>query len=145
MSRLSFGLLLLALVGSGSVESTSAALAWPHRAILTSLHGGPVAVLAYTRGGELVIAVDSAGRYTTTPSAVPLLRALSAMDTLRASTPATFPLDLSKGPVSFVAEGGDHLRLVVGRNPFGQADRISADGRRFTVRLVADRIVIDTR
>jgi hypothetical protein len=76
---------------------------------------------------------------------MPSLRALTAADTIRAETPADFPLNLSKGPVVFVAEGRDSLHLVVGRNPFGRIDQVAADGRKFTVRLVADRFVVDTR
>lgn len=37
------------------------------------------------------------------------------------------------------------LHLVVGRNPNGRIDQVTANGRKFTVRLVADRFVIDTR
>jgi hypothetical protein len=47
--------------------------------------------------------------------------------------------------VVFVAEGSDSLHLVVGRNPHGTIDRVTATGRKFTVRLVADRFVIDAR
>jgi hypothetical protein len=74
-----------------------------------------------------------------------MLRALTDKDTIQAETPADFPLELSKGPVEFVAEGNDSLDLVVGRNPFGRIDRVFATGRRLTVRLVADKVVIDTR
>ena len=143
MFRLSFGLVMLALVGSGSKVSTPTSLAWPHRAIVTSLHGRPVTFRAYTLGGDLIIAVDRSGRRTSTSSAVPTLRALTAKDTIRAETPADFPLDLSKGPVVFLADGRDSLHLVVGKNPFGSVDQVAADGRKFTVRFVADRFVIE--
>ena len=145
MFRLPFGLLIMALVGSGASEATPAAVAWPHRAILTSLHGRPAVFRAYTLGGDLIIAVDRTGRRTTTPAAIPSVRALTAKDTIRAQTPADFPLNLSKGPVVFVAEGSDSLHLVVGRNPYGGIDQVAADGRKFTVRLAADRFVIDRR
>jgi hypothetical protein len=145
MFRLSCGLLVLVLSGGGSAASTPAAFAWPHRAILTSLHGRPVAFRAYTLGGDLIVAVDASARRAIAPAAIQSLRALTAKDTIRATTPANFPLDLSKGPVVFVAEGGDSLHLVVGWNPHGSIDRVTANGRKFTVRLVADRFVIDTR
>jgi hypothetical protein len=112
---------------------------------VTSLHGRPVAFPAYTLGGDLIIEVDASGRRTTTLASVPSVRALTAKDTIRAETPADFPLNLSKGPVVFVAEGNDSLHLVGGRNPYGSIDRVTADGRKFTVRLTADRFVIDTR
>ena len=145
MFRLSLGLLVLTLGGRGSIASPPAAAAWPHRAVLTGLHGRPAPFRAYTLGGDLIIAVDASGRYTTTPSAIPRLRALAAADTIHAETPANFPLNLSKGPVVFVAEGRDSLHILVGRNPHGSIDQVTADGRMLTVRLVVDRFVIDTR
>ena len=145
MFRISPGLLVLALDGTASITAPAAPGGWPHRAIVTTLHGRAAAFRAYTLGGDLIIAVDASGRYTTTQSAYPRLRALTAADTVRAATPANFALNLSKGPVVFVAEGSDSLRIVVGRNPFGAIDQVTANGRRFTVRLVADKFVIDTR
>jgi hypothetical protein len=141
--RLSFGLLVLALIGGGSTASTPTTFAWPHRAILTSPVGRPVPFRAYTLGGDLIIAVDASGRRTATPAAIPTLRALTTKDTIRAETPADFPLDLAKGPVVFVAEGSDSLHVVVGWNPYGSIDQVRATGRRFTVRLVAGKFVID--
>ena len=139
------GLLVVALAGSAPTPSRPVTLAWPHRAILSSLHGPPVSFLAYTLGGELIITVDRFGHRTTTPAAIPTVRALTAKDTVRAMTPADFPLDLFKGPVVFVAEGRDSLHLVVGKNPFGSIDQVTANGRRFTVRFAAGRFVIDAR
>ena len=145
MLRLPLGLLLLILVGSGSIASPPAAAAWPHRAILTSLHGRPAAFRAYTVGGTFIIAVDASGRHTMTPAGTPRVRALTAADTIRAETPANFPLDLTTGPVVFVAEGSDSLHIAVGRNPMGSIDRQTAKGRKFTVRLVANKFVIEAR
>lgn len=76
---------------------------------------------------------------------MPTVRALTERDTIRADTPADFAVDLSTGPVVFVADGHDSLDVVVGRNPNGSFDRVSAQGRRLTVRLVADKFVIDSR
>ena len=135
---------MLAVVGSGPVVTPPPA-AWPHRAILTALHGRPAAFRAYTLGGDLIIVVDASSHLTTALTPIPSVRALSAKDTIRAETPADFPLDLSKGPVVFVAEGRDSLHLVVGRNPNGSIDQVAADGRKFTVRLVNGRFMIDTR
>ena len=139
------GLLALSLVGSASPTTSPVTTAWPHRATVTSLHGPPVTFRAYTLGGDLIIAVDSAGQRTATPGAIPRLRALTSKDTIRAQTPADFPLDLSKGPVVFAAEGRDSLHVVVGKNPFGSIDRVAANGRRLTVRFVADMFVIESR
>jgi hypothetical protein len=138
-------LMVLAVLGLGPRALRPARAAWPHRAIVTALHEHPVAFRAYTRGGTLIIAVDASGRRTTTPAAVPTLRALTDKDTIHAQTPADFPLDLSKGPVVFIAEGVDSLNVVVGRNPYGSVDRVSARGRRLTVRLVANHFAIDSQ
>lgn len=144
MLRVPIALLALAVIGRGSVV-TPPPVAWPHRAILTALHGGPVAFRAYTLGGDLIIVVDASSHLTTALTPIPSVRALTAKDTIRAATPANFPLDLSKGPVVFVAEGRDSLHLVVGRNPNGSIEQVAADGRKFTVRSVNGRFVIDTR
>jgi hypothetical protein len=144
MLRIASMLLLLAALGLGPKVGRPS-VAWPHRAIVTSVHERPVAFRAFTRGGILIIAVDASGRRTTTPAAIPTLRALTSKDTIHAQTPADFPLDLSKGPVVFIADGDDSLNVVVGRNPLGSIDRVSARGRRLTVRLVAERFVIDSR
>ena len=143
MIRPSLGLLVLALAGGGSITQPPAPAAWPHRAILTALHGRPVAFRAYTLGGQLIIAVDAAGRRVATPAGIPTLRALTTSDTIHAETPADFPLDLSKGPVVFMADGSDSVHLVVGWNPYGSIRQKIADGLKFTVRLVADSFVID--
>jgi hypothetical protein len=145
MFRPALCLLALALGGGRPAVAPPEAAAWPHRAILTGLHGRSVAFRAYTLGGDLIIKVDASGRRATAPAALPPMRALTATDTIRAETPADFPLNLSKGAVVFVAERGDSLHLVVGKNPYGNIDRVTADGRKLTVRLVADRFVIDSR
>ena len=154
MLRLFLGLLVLPLIEGGPAAATPARMAWPHRAILTSHDGRPAAFRAYTLGGVLIIEVDSAGRFTTVSAAVPRVRELAANDTIQADTPADFPLDLSKGPVVFVAEGRDSLKIVVRSSPiwgttidyvrpFRSNDPVRATGRMFTVRLVAGKFVID--
>ena len=95
--------------------------------------------------GGRVDAVDASGHRTTTPASIPSLRALTTADTIRAVTPADFPLNLEKGPVVFVAEGKDSLHIVVGRNPSGSIDQLRANGLRFIVRLVENKFVIDSR
>lgn len=144
MFRVSSALLALVLFGTGSKLFRPSPIAWPHRARLTALHQRPVAFRAYTLGGDFIIAVDASG-HRTDPAASALIRFLTEKDTIRAQTPADFPLDLSKGAVVFVAEGSDSLHLVVGRNPFGGVNQVSANGRKFTVRLVGNRFVIDSR
>jgi hypothetical protein len=100
----------------------------------------------------LIIEVDSAGRHTTIPRAVPWVRALTEKDTILADTPADFPLNLTNGPVVFVAEGTDSLRILVGSAPLGRTDHVrpfrindpvGATGRVFTVSLAPSGFVID--
>ena len=107
--------------------------AWPLRAILSSPSKKPVGFRAITLGGELIVQKGN------TPIA------LSSTDTLHSITPANFPLDLRGGAVRFLADGRDSLELVVGQNPGGSVHPVRAKGRGFTVRLVADTVVIDRR
>ena len=77
MFRLCEATLVMALCGNGPIVSPPAA-AWPHRAILTGLHGRQVVFRAYTLGGDLIIAVDASGQRTIAPAAIPSLRAFGA-------------------------------------------------------------------
>jgi hypothetical protein len=144
MLRQSLGLAVVAIIASGASVAPPKTIAWPHRAILTSRTGRPVAFRAYTLGGVFITAMDASGRPTASMASSRIM-ALTARDTLHAETPADFPLDLSRGPVRFVSEGRDSLHLVVGRNPAGAMDQVKADGRAFTVRLVGNRFVIESR
>jgi hypothetical protein len=76
---------------------------------------------------------------------LPQLRVLAPGDTLRASTPARYPLDPKNGPIVFFTTGRDSIRVVVGRNPFGATTRVSAQGRRLLVRMLYREVVIDAR
>lgn len=126
--------LLLLIIGVGvTVDRHTAPPAWPFRATVTDLHGQAVSFSGMTRGGELIIQV---GRSS--------VRALARNDTLRATTPAQYPLDLRRGPVVFFTGNRDSIRVVVGRNP-GATDQVTAQGQRLTVRLANGRAVIDAR
>jgi hypothetical protein len=133
----------LALLAAPARPEVTAIRAWPHRAMLKSVDNRAVAFRAYTLGGDLIIAVDRSGNPIATSTGTPTFQALTPKDTITAETPGDFPLDLSKGPVVFIAD--DSLRLTVGRNPYGSIHQVSATGRRFTVRLVDDRFVIDAK
>jgi hypothetical protein len=63
MLRFAQILFVSAVLATGPRPNRPAA-AWPHRAFVTALHARPVAFRAYTRGGTLIIAVDSSGRRT---------------------------------------------------------------------------------
>lgn len=107
--------------------------AWPLRAILSSRSGKPVGFRALNLGGRLIFQKGLA------------IAALSRTDTLHATTPADYALDLRSGAVMFLADGQDSLQVVIGGNPFGSVHPVRANGRRFVVRLVADTVVIDHR
>ena len=128
--------LLLTLGATTDVSERSLPAAWPLRAFVTSPHDRTVSFSAVTFGGELVIKVGGSEN-------MPLVRALARGDTLRATTPEQYALDLRAGPVAFFTGGRDSLRVVVGRNPFGAYDRVVAEGRHLTVRIVDGKVVIE--
>jgi hypothetical protein len=128
----------LALGLSTAAAAHSPTVAWPFRATVTDLAGRPVAFRALALGGDLIIPVGA-------PSATPVIRRLARGDTLSATTPAEYALDPTRGPVVFFTSGRDSIRVVVGRNPFGATDRVTAQGRRLSVRLVNGKVIIDAR
>jgi hypothetical protein len=126
-------------LGLGAVTATrSSTVAWPFRATVSDLAGRPVAFRAIALGGELIIPAGP-------PSGTPVIRRLGRGDTLSATTPAEYPLDPTRGPVVFFTSGNDSIRVVVGRNPFGATDRVTAQGRRLSVRLINGKVIIDAR
>jgi hypothetical protein len=138
-----FALGTIGVTAGASIDA--APLAWPYQVSVTALNG-KTAFRAITLGGELVFQTGkrSNPRRWFEP-AVPVVRALARGDTLKAVAPATFALDLSRGAVVFFTTGTDSLRVVVGGNPYGALHPVAAQGRRLTIRLVADTVVIDSR
>lgn len=148
MLRTALALLVLGAAAEPSITTARGSIAWPHRAIITGLHGRPAAFEAFTLGGELIVQVRSestTGRPSANASISSVVRPLGSTERLRAAAPADHPLNLANGAVVFVATGPDNLRLVVGRNPWGRIAQVAAEGRHFTVRLVADSVVIEVR
>ena len=144
MSRATFVALLLGIGAAATAPAPPAA--WPFRALVSDPRGRPVAFQAVSLGGMLIVTAgerSNPNRPLDPPVAV--LRPLARGDTLRATTPADYPLDLARGAVVFFTLGRDSVRLVVGRNPFGAIAPVTAQGRRLTVRLVNDSVVIDAR
>jgi hypothetical protein len=76
---------------------------------------------------------------------MPVVRPLARGDTLRATTPAQYPLNLEGGAIVFFSGTRDSVHVIVGRNPFGEYDRVAADGRRLTVRQVNGKVVIEAQ
>jgi hypothetical protein len=136
MFRIAIASLLIGL-GTAAVAH-SPPVAWPLRATVTDLAGRPVTFHALAFGGDLIIPVGP-------PSGTPVIRRLARGDTLSATTPAQYPLDLTRGSVVFFTSGKDSIRVVVGRNPDGATDRVSAEGHRLAVRLVNGTVVIETQ
>jgi len=87
-------------------------------------------------GGELIIKLDGVDE--------PVMAPLARGDTVRGTTPASYPLDLKGGPVAFFTRGQDSIRVVVVRNPFAPNDRAAAQ-RRLTVRLEGNQVVIEAK
>lgn len=141
MTRATLVLLVLSSLSAGAPAAVSSPIAWPQRARLTSLDGQPVRFRVYSLGGDLVVTRTAPGGGR--GSAMPEPAILAVGDTLRGITPADFPLDLSKGPVVFLAEGSDSLHLVVGWNPNGSVRAMSRTGRGFRARLDSGLLVID--
>jgi hypothetical protein len=141
------GLVLLVLA-AGAVVPSRPPLKWPLQARVTDLHGRPVAFQARTLGGDLIVQVGE--RTLLAPGGlgqrVPDLRTLERRDTLRATTPASYSLDLKKGPVVFFTPTRDSIRLVVAPTPLGGLARsATAVGRRLTARLSNGSVIIDAR
>ena len=88
-------------------------------------------------GGELIIKLDGVDG--------PVMAPLARGDTVRGTTPASYPLDLKGGPVAFFTRGQDSIRVVVVRNPSAPNDRAAAQGRRLTVHLEGNQVVIDAK
>jgi hypothetical protein len=76
---------------------------------------------------------------------LPELSALPRGDTLRATTPASFPLDLRKGSVVFFTSSRDSIRIAIGRNPLGSVDSVIGSGRRLTLRLAEGAVAVSAR
>jgi len=131
--------LLAAGIGAAAV-STERRAAWPFQATVTDLQGRPVPFQVVTLGGTLVFKVGEKP-----PLGTPIVEYLVVGDTLRAMTPALYAMNPERGAILFFTQGEDSIQLVVGRNPFGATDRVSARGQRLSVRLVGPSAVIDSR
>jgi hypothetical protein len=127
--------ILVAFLGAAGMLNR-ASFAWPLRAAITDLHGRSIPFRAVSLGGDLIVDRSPDGMHP---------HPLAPGDTLAATTPATFPLDLRRGPVAFFTATHDSVQVVVGWNPFGAIRPVRAQGRRLTLRLVRDSIVIETR
>lgn len=112
-------------------------VAWPYQVTVADQRGRPVPFQVVSHGA--IIMVKTGER-----SGTPILRRLAAGDTLRASTPMGYPLDLAGGSVVFSAICADTLRVVVGGNPWGTVRQVRAQGRRLVVRLEKGSVVIDS-
>ena len=140
MIRISALVVVLAVLGVGT---TRRSVAWPFRARITDLHGQPVAFRAVTQGGDLILQVGQRSLLSRPLVSTPELRSLAPAETLRALTPAEYPLSLAKGPVVFFS--AESIRVVVGGNPFGTVNPVAAQGRRLTVHLANGWVAIDSR
>ena len=135
-------ILLLTLGVAGAVVANGAPVMWPLRATVTDLHGRPVAFQAVTHGGDLIVTLGERsvpGHVGAIPEVEPLRRG----DTLRATTPAAYPIDPTRGPIVFFAGGRDSIRIVVRR--VDEISSVIAVGRRLTVRGSNSGVTIDAK
>lgn len=138
--------ILLAMLGVGAaVVSRSTLMMWPLRATVTDLHGQPVSFQAVTLGGDLIVQVEPRATPGHVRQSIPEVEYLRSGDTLRATTPATYPLDLAHGPVVFFTRGRDSIRIAVRRFPFDALTSVTGEGRRLTVRGSNSRVTIDAK
>lgn len=128
--------LVVAFGATADVAAHSSSVAWPFRAFVTDPHGRTIPFSAVTLGGELIIKVGGSDY-------APVLRALAPGDTVHATTPAQYFLDLKGGPIAFFTGAQDSIRVVVASNRFGDDDRVASQGRRLTVHLEGRQVVID--
>jgi hypothetical protein len=127
----------MTLALSMTTAANSASAAWPLRAVISDLSGRPITFKALTLGGELIVPVGP-------PNAIMSVRSIGRGDTISATTPAQFPLDLTRGAVVFLASGKDSISVTVGRNPYGSA-AVTARGHRLEAHLVRGAIKIDAK
>jgi hypothetical protein len=121
------------------------------QATVTDLHGKPVAFRAVSLGGGLMVQVGqrSVGGQLLP---VPNLERVRAQDTLQATTPKSFMVDLHDGPMEFFTSSRDSIRVrvVVRHAPGSATSSVIASGRSVTLRLaksvmVEGSVVMDTR
>jgi hypothetical protein len=132
---LRFATMILAL--SMTTAASSPPVAWPLRAVISDVAGRPVTFKALTLGGELIVPDGP-------PNAIPRVRSLDRGDTISATTPAQYPLDLTRGAVVFLAGERESIAVSVGRNPYGSS-AVAARGHRLEVHLVRGAIKIDAK
>src|SRR4051812_42607918 len=140
MLRISTGFFALALLVGGT-SAPAKPFAWPHRIIIQSNTGRTVSFRVFTIGGELPITVDKQGRFTQVVTGMPSIKRLTEKDTVHAVTPGDFYVDVGKGPIVVIAD--DSVRVIAGFNPFGGLNKVWADGRRLTVKLVDGLLVVE--
>lgn len=140
------GVAILATVFADGSADRPVAAAWPMRVRIDGIHDQPTAFRALSRRATLIMQTGWASSPThPLDQPIPKVQPLAANDTLHGMTPAQYPLDLARGSVTIYSSGPESLRVVVGKNPFGMVHPVTAVGRRFTVRLVADSVVIEAR
>lgn len=143
------GILFLLLGSGGAVVASAPPMKSQLQATITDLHGKPVAFRALSLGGDLMVR----GRQMTPPGQflpVENLERLRPQDTLRAVTPKSFMVDVSRGPIVFFTASRDSIRVVVSHYPKGATDSEIASGRSVTLRLsksvmIAGTVFMDTR
>ena len=140
------GLAIVATVFADRPLERSVKAAWPMRVRIDGIHDQPTAFRAFSRGATLIM--QTGWIYGPThPLDQPIARVqpLADKDTLHGMTPAQYALDLTHGTIIIYSSGPESLRVSAGENPSGMVHPVTAVGRRFRLRLVAGRVVIEAR
>ena len=142
--------ILFLMLGSGVVVASDPPVKPRLQATITDLYGKPVVFRALSLGGDLTVQggqPSAPGRLQlSAPSgsrAVANVERVQPLDTLRVTTPKSFWLDLTRGPIVFFTTSGDSIRVVVSDPPGGTV-RV-ASGRRVTLSLSNSPIVKGNR
>jgi hypothetical protein len=134
--------ILFLMLGSGVVVASDPPVKPRLQATITDLYGKPVAFRALSLGGDLTVQAGQR-QYVARNGAVPNVERVRPQDTLRVTTPKSFWLDLTHGPIVFFTTSGDSIRVVVSDPPGGTV-RV-ASGRRVTLSLSNSPIVMGNR
>ena len=136
--------ILFLMLGSGAVVASDPPMKPWLQATITDLHGKPVAFRALSLGGDLMVQAGLRSPPGRPAPSSPTLERVPPHDTLRATTPKSYMLDLRNGPIVFFTTSGDSIRVVVDENPNRGTVRV-ASGRRVTLSLSNSPIVIGNR
>ena len=112
--------------------------AWPHRIMVRDPAGRRMPMALVSLGAEVAVRIGDA-------QGISRVRMLVSGDTLRATTPGDYPVDLAGGVLMVFGAAGESIQVDVGGNPAGTVGRMTARGQQITVRASEGRFILDAR